>query len=332
MSDDLPSQTPQKSGDEKSAHKTASDERNGKPEINLKLTQLEWGGFFGDVFVILWVWSDLIACRDFNRLVFLFAALVVAHGVLCIFISKILNSWRLALVLWFLLCVSAAGIAYKNSRPEPKPHLALSLRIGDLSASPIFLTNEFFFQRGLVNTIAETNGFILFNGRAMGCIIIPTQTDESNKVFYITAENDSPVKITDLAIMVGFPKEWEIGLDPNGWDKAGEHWTIPGHRLDVTNLQYWLMRDTPVLFPSDSVTPASITNFSIPKFNNPTNKAGLIELFVRSTDFESLDSANVIFIRTPLSAFKPFVSGMKKDTNGIWRPSITFKEMKDLEK
>jgi hypothetical protein len=166
----------------------------------------------------------------------------------------------------------------------------------------------------------------------MGCVIIPTQIDESNKVFNITAENDSTVKVNDLEIMVGLPKEWEIGLDRSGWDKAGEHWIIPGHRLDVTNLQFWIMRDRPALFPLDSVTPAPITNFSIPKFNSPTNKNGFLEIVVRSTGFESLISANVIFIRTPASNFKPLVSGMGKDTNGVWRPSISLKEFKDFQK
>jgi hypothetical protein len=32
----------------------------------------------------------------------------------------------------------------KSDQVEAKPHLTFSLRIGDLSASPIFLTNDFF--------------------------------------------------------------------------------------------------------------------------------------------------------------------------------------------
>jgi hypothetical protein len=129
MTGDLPSSTPEKGGDDKAAANASRNEHDGKPSKKFnpadmrgkrkksRLTQLEWGGFFGDIFVILWVWSDLIACRDFNRLIFLLAALVVAHGVLCLFLSKLFSSWRWTLVVWVLLCIPAAWIAFKNSRP-----------------------------------------------------------------------------------------------------------------------------------------------------------------------------------------------------------------------
>jgi hypothetical protein len=162
--------------------------------------------------------------------------------------------------------------------------------------------------------------------------VIPTQTEESNKVFNFIAENDSPVKVTDLEVIVGFLKDWKVELDSAKWHSVGEHLMIPGWRLEMTNLQFWAAESPWPLFPGDSLTFPPITNLSIPKFNNPTNKIGLFELMVRSTDFENLISANVIFVRTSSSGFKPFVSGLKMETNGIWRPSISFKELEDLQK
>jgi len=85
------------------------------------LTTLEWGGFFADLYVTLWVWSDLIGCHDIKRLVFLLATIFVAHGVLCYFLSKILKTWRIAVIIWIGLCIAAFMAVWTNSKPEPLP-------------------------------------------------------------------------------------------------------------------------------------------------------------------------------------------------------------------
>jgi hypothetical protein len=184
----------------------------------------------------------------------------------------------------------------------------------------------------MVNLIHSTNNLVLFYGISGGCIVIPTQTKESNKVFNIIAENDSSVKVADLGVIVGFSKDWKIELDSTKWHSVTEHLMIPGYRLEVTNIQYWAAQSPWPLFPSDSITFPAITNFSIPEFNNPTNKNGILEIIVRSADLEGLISANVLFIRTPSSVFKPFVTGMGKGTDGVWRVSLSKKELEDSQK
>lgn len=266
-----------------------------------------------------------------------FLAVGCGIGLVCHHTKKSRLIKRVWLLFWPLLFLDFLVFSFllwhiDIGTEKPMPHFTLSLRIGDSRASPLLLTNDFFFRAGMVNVIHSTNDFFLFNGIANGCVVIPTQTEESNKVFNIIAENDSPVKVTDLEVIVGFLKDWKLGLDSANWHSAGEHLMIPGWRLDITNLQFWAAESPFPMFPNDSLTFPPITNFSIPKSNNPTNKNGIIELVVRSTDFESRLSANVLFIRTPSSAFKPFVSGMKMETNGIWRPSLSFKELEDLQK
>jgi hypothetical protein len=238
MSDDLPSPTPEKSGDEKSADKTTGDERNGKPDEKFKLTQLEWGGFFGDIFVILWVWSDLIACHDFDRLVFLFAALVVAHGVLCIFISKIFNSWRFALILWILLCVPAAWIAYKNSRPEQKPYPHFNFGI----ANPKTLENE----------VDLTNDFLVFSSwgtsvppAPIGYLIMPVKS-ESNITLNFSIANEGPTYFAEgVEVTVSIPKDFECEAEPP-WG-SGSSIDTNQQSLKIENIS--LFKESPAVLP-----------------------------------------------------------------------------------
>ena len=77
MSDDLPSLIPEKSADQKAAADSSSKECGGELEEKItrsrifinkvsRLTKFEWGGFFADLYVTLWVWSDLVSCRDLS--------------------------------------------------------------------------------------------------------------------------------------------------------------------------------------------------------------------------------------------------------------------------
>jgi hypothetical protein len=234
-------------------------------------------------------------------------------------------------IIWVLLAV-VAYVIWHPKKPEPKPHFTLSLQI-DGSPGTVVLTNEYFFQSGMVNVIHSSNGFLLFNGIANGCVVIPVQPRESNKVFNFIAENDSPVKVTDLQLAVGFPKDWELGFDSTKWHAAGEHYTIPGWKLQITNLQFWGAQSPFPLFPNDSVWFPPITNSSIYEFNSPSNKTGLFRLCVRSTGFLSEPAANILFVRTSSSnSFKPFVTGLNRGTDGVWRISMSRKELEDSQK
>ena len=217
-------------------------------------------------------------------------------------------------------------------RPKPHPHFALSLQIGDSSASTVLLTNDFLFSEHIVKSGDLPNGNILFNSHANGCLVIPLKPAESNIVFNLMVENDSSVKVSDLAVAMGFPKDWECGLDSTKWRPVGQHLIIAGWKLQSTNIQYWSAESPWPLFPSDSVAFPPITNFSIPEFNSPTNKNGILELNVRSTDFESLVAANVLFVRITTNSFKPFITKMQLGKDGFWRVLISQKEFEDSQK
>ena len=250
---------------------------------------------------------------------------------------KRLNVWNKFFVITSVLTV-ITFVAWLVSplipeRSKPRPHFTLSLQIGDSSTDVVVLTNDCLFQAGMVNVITNfSNGFLFFNGIAKGCVVIPAQSGESNKTFSFIAENDSPVKVTDLEVAVGFPKDWELGLDSTKWHQVRENFAVPGWRLQITNLQFWAAQSPWPLFPSDSLTFPPITNFSIPAFNNPTNKNGDFKLTVRSTDFQSLISANVLFVRVSSNFFKPSVAGMRLGTDGMWRVSMSPKELEDSQK
>jgi hypothetical protein len=162
--------------------------------------------------------------------------------------------------------------------------------------------------------------------------VIPVQPGESNKVFHFIAENDSPVKVTDLEIAVGFPDDSRIGLDSAQWHRGEERLIIPGWKLQLTNLQFWVAQRLFPLLPNDSVWFPPITNSSIPEFNSPSNKVGLFRLCARSTGFESQSAANILFVRISSNSFKPFVTGLNRDTNGVWRLSMSPKEFEDSQK
>src|SRR4051794_39330509 len=100
MADDLPPATPIVSGDKQSPTNASSHKQGEQPKeelnpSNLKkrkrklLTRGERIGFWGDVFVILWIWSDLAGSHGLTRLILLCLTLSVAHGVICYFLSKI---------------------------------------------------------------------------------------------------------------------------------------------------------------------------------------------------------------------------------------------------
>jgi hypothetical protein len=267
-----------------------------------------------------------------------FLAVGCGIGLVCHHIKKsrlIKRVWKL---FWPLLVLDFLVFAFlfwhvEIESEKPYPHFTFSLQVGDSPAATVLLTNDCLFRAGVVNVIHFTNNFLLFNGIANGCIVIPVSPEESNKVFSLIAENDSAVKVNDLEVAVGFPKDWKLGLDSSKWHEAGEHFIIPGWKLQITNIQFWATQSPWPLFPSDSLTFPPITNSSIPKSNNPTNREGVFRLTARATDFEELLTVNVLFVRVPSNEiFKPFVASMRPGTNGLWHISMSPKEIEDSQK
>src|SRR5689334_13754813 len=99
MTDNLiPSPPSEKGNNTETGNDSPGKEHAPKPKDKLDSSQrsdqeqglngAQWVGFFSDLFVILWMWSDLIVCHDFGRLIFLLIALFVAHGILAYFIFR----------------------------------------------------------------------------------------------------------------------------------------------------------------------------------------------------------------------------------------------------
>jgi hypothetical protein len=233
-----------------------------------------------------------------------------------------------------LLCGLLFCFELKSGRPEPKPHFTFELQTMDLPAAIVALTNDCLFRAGMVNVITNfSNGYLFFNGIAAGCVVIPVRDGESNAVFRFIAESDSSVNVSDLEIAVGFPDFWNLGLDLTKWQQVGEHMTVPGWRLQITNLQFWATQSPRRLVGGDSVGFSAITNFSIPESNNSSNKTGLFRLYARATGFEEELGANLLFVRVATNEmFKPFVTEMRLGKDGFWRPEISSNVFENSQK
>jgi hypothetical protein len=230
-------------------------------------------------------------------------------------------------IAWAMMCI----VLLLTRSIELKPHFVLSLEIGDSSTSPLFLTNDFLFRRRMVKVGDLPNGSIVVKNFVSGCLVIPVQSGESNKVFNFIAENDSVIKVTDLEAGVGFPKEWECGFDPK-WHKSEWFLTIPGWKFKATNMQYVAAQSPWVLFPHDSLNFPSITNPCTPEYIGSTFKGGLVELCIRSTGFEDVLAANICFIPASSNFSKPFVTLGEIGPDGLLRLLTSQEELEKSQK
>jgi len=232
-------------------------------------------------------------------------------------------------ILAFIIAVITLPIF---ERANQRPHFEASLQIGDSPTDVVLLTNDFLFDWHFENTSNLPNGAFVFKGIAKGCVVIPVQYGESNKVFNFIIENDSAIKVIDLEVAVGFPKDWKCGLDSAKWHGVGQHFIVPGWKLEITNLQYWAAQSPWPVFPSDTLNFPPITNASIPTYNGPSINEGLFELNIRSTDFQNMLVANILFVPVSSNFFKPFVTSQHRGTDGFYRLSISQKEFENLQK
>src|SRR5665213_1049270 len=232
-------------------------------------------------------------------------------------------------ILAFILTVITLPIF---ERAKPRPHFTLSLQIGDSPSTTLFLTNDFLFSSHIVKVGCLPNGTIKFNGFADGCLVIPVQQGESNKVFHFIAENDSPVKVTDLEVALGFPKEWKCSFDSK-WREIDESLIIPGAwKFEITNMQFVAAQSPWVLFPYDSLSFPDITNTSIPIYNGSKYKGGFVEISIRCSEFENMLAANVLFLPAESNFSKPFVTLGKIGSDGLLRLPITEEEFEKSQK
>jgi hypothetical protein len=309
---------------------------NGSPQDDVSQHRVEAKAY---VFLALWIFADfLVIFGHFSVAVWFFYFVFVAG--LGLLTHHAIKGWKprkkVFIRIYAFACIVLPFLLFWLAKPSnvERPHFILSLEMGDHPDSTVLLTNDCLFEAGFLNEIRKTNDFMLFNGVAASCVVVPVLPGESNKVFNFIVENESPVKVADLIAIFGTLKGSRIGLDPEKWNAiAGVHWFIPGWKQQITNLQFWASQSSWSLNFSDTFHFPPITNFSIPAFNSPTNKYGLFELILRSTGYERLMSANVLFLHVSTNeAFKPFVVPLKQETNGVFNLSFTPKEFEDSQK
>jgi hypothetical protein len=215
--------------------------------------------------------------------------------------------WSILLAI-FVLCIMLAVIVFPKPSVPPKPHLTVSLQLGDSEDSVVLLTNDFLCTSGFVTNRNRPDGSFIFQDYPDGCLVIPMQPGETSKVFNFVAENDSPVKITDLQVMVGFPKNM-VCNPGDKWGKVKATLIVPGlWKITLTNLQFWAAQTPLFLFPHDSIAFPPITNTSIVTYSREGDTGGFFSVSVRCTDFNRLISANIIYAPASLEISNPFVT------------------------
>jgi hypothetical protein len=221
-------------------------------------------------------------------------AIWVSYGILCLFV----------------------GLAYFRPEPDsPKPHLTVSLKLGDSDDTVVFFTNDFLLTQGYQTNANRPDGRFTFYGYPDACLVIPVQPGETSKVFNFVAENDSLVKITDLEVMVGFPNTWTCS-PAEKWGKVKVSLiAFPVGKVAITNLQFWGVQTPKFLLPGDSIDFPPITNTSIKAYTREGDTGGLVAVSVRCADFSQIFIANIIYAPTSMGISNPFLARAVYDTN-----------------
>jgi hypothetical protein len=264
------------------------------------------------LFLASWVFADLLVV--FERI---HVAALVLYAVIVAFLGfgtyHAIKGWppRKKTFCWVYAssCVALSVVILVVSQPKesPVPHLKLILNTGDSHETEVFLTNDFLLLQRFMLTSNQVGGFPTFNGNAVGCIVIPIQPGASNIVFNFTAENDSPAAFTDLQAAIAVPKSSTWSINPQ-WQNIEPSIIIPelARRLEITNLQAWGKQSAWVVRPYDRIG-ISMTNSSIPMWNSPKMKGDFILIDFRSTGFENMLAANLIFVPGSSNFSKPYV-------------------------
>lgn len=215
----------------------------------------------------------------------------------------------------------------------PNPHFKFYLRLGDSTTSTILLTNDYLFSKRMKQFADLPNGSIMLHSFVDGCLVIPVKQGKSNENFNFIVENDSPVKVNDLLVCVGFPKDLECSFGTK-WNKIhDESLIIPGSwKITATNMQYVAAQSPWALFPYDSWNLPPITIPCAAEYAGTTLKGEFFELVIRCTGFERLLAANIIFVPVGTNSFKPFLTLGRLDSGGFLHVEPSPKEFEDSQK
>jgi hypothetical protein len=333
MSDDLPSATPEKSGDNQSATNQASDKQDSKPEKEIKPRRRQSRKVFGfsetkfrdfaSYFILIgWLWYDLIDSHGkIVKLCFLAASLTVAQGLACSF----LKNWRKAITVWIIAEILVAFVVWENSRPEPKPypHFFLSLSTSDNFEDNIELTNDFLFS---------TNGH--------GCVFFPIKLDQPNIGLCLHVINDSSNEGESVQIVVFMPAKLKC-VPASGWYKWDQspEYTFGINALGIygTNLlQSWDFIVPEPIFPTTGV---AIDAILIPLQKHTTTSCSMIvELMAKDIPRSTL-SFKLAMIPVPEnlppdvvnSLRKPFVQQARM-INGISENNLPYELLNEYKR
>jgi hypothetical protein len=302
---------------DKSGQKTnqggINEESSSKIEHLIDAAEIVAGLVFGGMAIALDAAGFHILSLIFGFLAAVCGLAIAAHLLQKFGLKYVKTGFIVTLILMALLF---CFLAIHKPPVEPKPHFTISLQIGDNADAKISLTNDFLFDRRVIKTGDLPNGKILINSFVNGCLVIPVHDGETNKIFNFIAENDSQVKVSDLQLIVGFPKNLQCGVDLS-WHKIEESFIIPGEwKFDATNMQFFLAQSPVPLFPYDWWGLPSITNPCISEYDGSSFQGGLVELSVRSTGFETMLAANVIFVPAETNFSKPYIGLGQLQTNG----------------
>jgi hypothetical protein len=208
-----------------------------------------------------------------------------------------------------------ALLVWHPTRQPPQPHFTLSLQAGDDPDSIVDLTNDFLFVSEYSLSRTNSDGRLWFNGTTRACILVPLSPYESNKVFTVTAENDSSIKVSDLEVAVGFPKDWKC-LPDSKWKQIDLSLFLPGWKFDFKNLQCWAAQCPYNMFRGDSIHFPPITNAAPLLHFASDQRTGFLTVSVRSTDFEEIIMANIVFLPASPEFSKPRVIQGYSNPNG----------------
>jgi len=285
----------------------------------------------------VWLFGEHLVSHGHN-----FVGSVVNFMAFCIYFATVpittVKVWPHPKAVWLSFCGFCVLMALAfifSSRPPlgPKTHFTYSLQIGDSPTSRVFLTNDFLFRWHVVKVGDLPNGGVMLNDLVNGCIVIPVQQGQSNAIFKFAVENDSALKVTDLEAIVGFPKDWPCDLDPAKWHKGEAVEIIPGAwKFEPTNMQYFSAQSPYGLFPFDTIDFPPITNRCTPEYIGQTFKAGRFDIIIRSTGFEEMLAANIVFFPVTSNSFKPFLTLGHLNSNGLIQVSPSQKEFEESQK
>jgi hypothetical protein len=126
MADELPSSTPEPSGNQQAATPNPRQERDGFPKKNLappnsgerkksrfpNSKRVEFAAALG---LVVWVWSEMMGTHDISKLCIQWVIIAIFDVPVCYYFSKWINSARFGHILFFLLCFVTAAFAYRNT-------------------------------------------------------------------------------------------------------------------------------------------------------------------------------------------------------------------------